>query len=253
MRLSHTYCATPLSALLGVLFGFSGSIFQARAQPQPCGGTAYARIGNSFYIQGGASSGDNLLLGLWALDLTSTWTTSKPAWTALPLGPANAYHSAGYSADNQSFITFGRDTAADPHVIPPNWINVYNIATGTWSFSANPPNMNDNSRRDFNVVTNPAANKIYILGGDAGPAGAIYSNMFDVYDTTSRTLTEITTPRMGPQNVSTYAAVWVPRLNTMVVIGGQYSGGSVQSLYLYRPDSGAWTTQVGRWSHIDIL
>ncbi|KAG0296191.1 hypothetical protein BGZ98_001070 [Dissophora globulifera] len=215
----------------------------AHAQPQPCGGSAYARVGNNFYIQGGATSGDNLLQPFWALDLTISWTTSKPAWSPLPLGPANAYHSAGYSADNKSFITFGRDTAADPQVIPDSWINIFNIATGTWSFSTNPPNMADNSRRDFAAVTNPSANSIYILGGDAGPSGAIATNAFDIFDPMTRTLTEVTTPLPGPQNISTYAAVWAPNLNAMIVIGGAMPTSKPQGLYLYHPDTGAWTTQ----------
>ncbi|KAG9322673.1 hypothetical protein KVV02_007940 [Mortierella alpina] len=255
MRFSHS--TRSLASLLFLYYVLAGAFLYAEAQPQPCGGAAYAKVGNSFYIQGGATSGDNLLQPFWALDLTTTWTTSQPAWKPLPLGPANAYHSAGYSADNQSFITFGRDTAADPQVIPQNWINVYNIATRTWSFSSNPPNMADNSRRDFNVVTNPRSNKIYILGGDAGPGGAIWSNMFNIYDPTTRTLTEITTPPPGPQNVATYAAVWVPRLNAMVVIGGNYmSGAAISGLYLYHSDTGSWTTQAttgafnyARYSH----
>ncbi|KAG0317027.1 hypothetical protein BG000_004660, partial [Podila horticola] len=218
-------------------------LFRVAAQPQPCGGAAFAKVGNKFYIQGGATSGDNLLASLWALDLSKAWPTSQPAWTSLSLGPFNAYHSAGYMADNSSFVTFGRDTAADPQVIPPSWVNVYDIATNAWTFSSNPANMNDNSRRDFTAVTNPTANKVYLLGGDAGPAGSIWSNMFSVYDLMSRTLTEGPTPAPGPQNISTYAAVWVPRLSAMLVIGGALQGGSPQGLYVYRPDTGAWSTQ----------
>ncbi|KAG0031075.1 hypothetical protein BGZ81_001806 [Podila clonocystis] len=218
-------------------------LFRVAAQPQPCGGAAFARVGNKFYIQGGATSGDNLLASLWALDLSKAWSTSQPAWSSLALGPFNAYHSAGYMADNSSFITFGRDTAADPQVIPQSWVNVYDIATNAWTFSSNPANMNDNSRRDFAAVTNPTANKVYILGGDAGPAGAIWSNMFSVYDLMSRTLTEAPTAAPGPQSISTYAAVWVPRLSAMLVIGGALQSGSSQGLYIYRPDTGEWSTQ----------
>ncbi|KAF9407874.1 hypothetical protein BGZ94_002530 [Podila epigama] len=230
---SSVLCSFILSALLGKVW----------AQPQPCGGAAFARVGSKFYIQGGATSGDHLLASLWALDLSTSWTTSKPAWTSLALGPFNAYHSAGYTSDNTSFITFGRDTAADPQVIPDSWVNVYDIASNSWTFSSNPANMADNSRRDFSVVTNPSANQIYILGGDAGPAGAIWSNMFNVYDPMSRTLTETVTPEPGPQSISTYAAVWVPRMNAMLVIGGATPKGSPQRIYVYHPDTGAWTTQ----------
>jgi hypothetical protein len=185
------------------------------------------------------------LQSLWALDLTTNWTTSQPAWSALSLGPYNAYHSGGRSADNKTFIVFGRDTAADPKVIPNSFVNIYDIASGSWTKELNPQGMNDNTRRDFDVVTNPSANKVYILGGDAGPAGAIYSNMFTTYDVAAQTVTEITTPSPGPQSISTYSAVWSPKLKAMVVIGGNYkSGTAAQGLLLYHPDTGSWTTQV---------
>ncbi|KAG0333613.1 hypothetical protein BG004_000758, partial [Podila humilis] len=212
-------------------------------QPQPCGGAAFARVGNKFYIQGGATSGDHLLASLWSLDLSTTWTTSKPSWSSLALGPFNAYHSGGYTADNSTFITFGRDTAADPQVIPQAWVNVYDIASNSWTFSSNPTNMQDNSRRDFSVVTNAGQNKIYILGGNAGPSGETLSNMFSIYDPMSRTLVESPTAAPGPQSISTYAAVWVPRMNAMVVIGGVMPGAYPSGLYIYHPDTGAWSTQ----------
>ncbi|KAI8602181.1 hypothetical protein EDD21DRAFT_427684 [Dissophora ornata] len=148
-----------------------------------------------------------------------------------------------YSADNQSFITFGRDTAAASTVIPKSWVNIYNITTGSWSVSFNPPNLADNSRRDFFVVTNPTANKIYILGGDAGSTGSNTSIAFDTYDPTTRTLVEVSTPSPGPQNISTYAAVWVPRLSVMMVIGGALPVAVPQGLYLFHPDTGTWSTQ----------
>ncbi|KAF9171999.1 hypothetical protein BGX21_005930 [Mortierella sp. AD011] len=211
--------------------------------PQSAGGAAFAIVGNNFYIQGGAISGDSLLQELWALDLTKSWTTSNPAWITLANGPSNGYHSAGYSADNKSFITFGRDTAARPSEVPLSWVNIYDIPSGSWNFQTNPANLADNSRRDFSVVTNPSANKIYILGGDSTVNGTKYNNVFDTFDPVSRTLTEITTPVPGPQNISTYSGVWVPRLNAMMVIGGSIQNSAPQGLYLYRPDTGAWTIQ----------
>ncbi|KAF9931117.1 hypothetical protein FBU30_010737 [Linnemannia zychae] len=216
----------------------------AQGQPQPCGGAAYAVVGNRFYIHGGALSADNLLSQLWALNLTTNWTTAQPAWVSLGNGPFNAYHSAGYSSDNATFITFGRDTAADPQVIPNSFVSIFDVASGKWTKELNPQGVSDNSRRDFTAVTNPAANKVYLLGGDAGPAGSIYSNMFSTYDIASQTVTEITTPSSGPQSISTYAAVWSAKLKAMVVIGGSFkAGGITQGLYLYYPNTGTWTTQ----------
>ncbi|KAG0006366.1 hypothetical protein BGZ79_000013 [Entomortierella chlamydospora] len=236
-RIDFTFYVASLLILTGNRNPF------VHSQPQSVGGAAFARVGNNFYIQGGAIKQDYLLEALWALDLTKSWTTSNPAWTALAIGPSNGYHSAGYSADNKSFITFGRDTGADPAAVPQSWVNIYDIPSGSWNFQTNPANLADNSRRDFSAVTNPSANKIYILGGDSTVSGTKYNNVFDTFDPVSRTLTEITTPVPGPQNISTYSGVWVPRLNAMMVIGGSMQNGTPQGLYLYHPDTGAWTIQ----------
>ncbi|KAK5798999.1 hypothetical protein F5H01DRAFT_114789 [Linnemannia elongata] len=240
--------STRILFALACLLSFSNNnnniqFVNAQGQPQPCGGAAYKVVGKKFYVHGGSLQGDQLLQSLWALDLTTSWTTSTPAWTPLALGPYNAYHSGGRSADNKTFIVFGRDTAAEPNVIPNSFVNIFDIPSGTWK-EVNPQGINDNSRRDFDVVTNPSANKVYILGGDAGPAGSIYSNMFTTYDVATQSVTEVTTPAPGPQSVSTYSAVWSAKLNAMVVIGGNYkAGGAAQGLLLYHPDTGYWTTQ----------
>ncbi|KAF9179765.1 hypothetical protein BGZ51_006669 [Haplosporangium sp. Z 767] len=235
--------------VLGVIMAIPSSI-QAQSQPQPCGGAAFAKIGSKFYIQGGATYADNLLQSTWELDLTSPWSTSNPAWKSLPAGPYNAFHSAGYSSDNSTFITFGRNTAASPEQTPAFWLNSFDIATSSWK-SWDPPSLKDNSRRDFYAVTNPTANNIYIIGGDASATGATVTNEFDTYDPSTRTLTEVAMPPSGPQNSSTYAAVWIPRLSAMLVIGGQISGVSPQSLWIYYPDTSEWATQStsGPFSH----
>ncbi|KAF9902921.1 hypothetical protein BX616_001762 [Lobosporangium transversale] len=229
-------------------------LFFAQGQPQPCGGAAFARVGNTFYIQGGATSGDNLLQQFWALDLTTSWSTSQPAWANLPIGDANAYHSAGYSADNKSFITFGRDTGADSNAVPSSWIYIFDIASNRWAFKSNPTELKDNSRRDFSVVTNPKANKNYILGGDAGPGGETYSNDFDIYDPSTRVLKETTTPLSGPQYIATYSAVWVPGLDAMMVIGGTNLNKTiVRGVYLYHPETEVWAFQATTGSFPYIL
>lgn len=106
------------------------------------------------------------------------------------------------------------------------------------------PTMADNSRRDFVAVTNPSLNRIYFMGGDAGPAGAIASNMFDEYDTATNTLKESTNLPSAPQSLSTYAAAWVPRLNAMLVIGGATPSGAPTAIYMYLAATGTWTVQV---------
>ncbi|KAF8925638.1 hypothetical protein BGZ47_003144 [Haplosporangium gracile] len=244
---SSTTTSTRILYALACVLSFSNNnilLANAQGQPQPCGGPAYAVVGNKFYVHGGSIQADNLLQSLWALDLTTNWTTSNPAWNPLSLGPYNAYHSGGRSADNKTFIIFGRDTGANANVVPKSFVNIFDITSGTWTKELNPQGINDTSRRDFAAVTNPSANKVYILGGDAGQGGTIYSNMFTTYDVATQTMTEITTPAPGPQSISTYNAVWSANLKAMVVIGGNYkSGTAAQGLLLYHPDTGGWTTQ----------
>ncbi|KAF9088514.1 Negative regulator of mitotic exit [Mortierella sp. GBA35] len=215
----------------------------AQAQPQSCGGAAFAKIGTKFYIQGGATYGDNLIQSFWSLDLASPWSTSSPAWTSIqPPGPYNAFHSAGLTADGSSFITFGRDTAASNNQVASNWINNFDITSKTWS-SSTPSQMADSTRRDFYAVTNLAGSKIYILGGNAGSDGSVSSNMLNTYDPATQTMAESPMPASTPQNSSTYAAVWVKRSSTMLMIGGQNGGAYSQSLWTYNPISGGWSTQ----------
>lgn len=217
----------------------------AQAQPQPCGGAAFAKVGNTFYIQGGATYEDNLIQAFWSLDLSSPWTTSSPAWSSIsPPGPYNAFHSAGVASDGSSFITFGRDTAAAPNQIAPNWINTFNIGSKKWS-AASPSTVTDPTRRDFYAVSNLAGSKIYIMGGNAGSSGNVSSNVLNTYDPATGSMIETPMPSSAPQNSSTYAAVWVKRSATMLLIGGINAGGSsLQSLWSYNPTSGGWATQV---------
>lgn len=224
-----------------ILFFLSPLIDPIHAQPQSVGGAAFARIGNKFYIQGGALYADNLIQSFWSLDLSTSWTTTSPAWTSLSPGPFNGYHSAGYSADNSTFYTFGRDTAANASQIAPSWLNIYNIASKTWSFPAsNPAALSDNTRRAFSVVTNPSANKMYIFGGEGGATGSVVSDAFDVYDPATNSFTE-SNMTTGPVYASSYSAVWVPRLGNMFCIGG---GNNPPTLWTYEASTSSWATQV---------
>ncbi|KAF9354035.1 hypothetical protein BGX26_008209 [Mortierella sp. AD094] len=219
------------------------SIHAQQQLPVVTGAAAFAKVGNYFYIHSGTVFADSLVNQFIALDLTVPWTTSQPAWKYLPAGPYNAYHTAGYSADNSTFYTFGRDTGASANVLPPYWLNIYDIKSHSWT-SSNPTQVNDTTRRDFYAATNPTLNQIYVFGGDAGAAGNIVSNAFDTLDVGTGAITEIPMPPAGPQNLYTYASVWIPRLGSMLVIGGQMSVGAPAGLVLYNPTSGAWTNQV---------
>ncbi|KAF9985570.1 hypothetical protein BGZ65_010510, partial [Modicella reniformis] len=126
--------------------------------------------------------------------------------------------------------------------MPQSWLNIFDIKSNSWS-SSNPPALRDTTRRDFYAVTNPDKNEIYIVGGNAGPQGAVAANVLDTFDVASKSMTETPIPSSGPQNAYTYTAAWIKHLSSMVLIGGQVTGGYLQSLSVYNSKTGAWSTQ----------
>ncbi|KAF9906326.1 hypothetical protein BX616_000754 [Lobosporangium transversale] len=218
------------------------SSIHAQEAPTPVGAMAFARVGNYFFVHSGSTYNDDLVQQFYALDLTKTWPANQPIWISLPPGPYNGYHTAGYSSDNKTFFTFGQDTGASAKMLPGYWLFSYDIATKTWT-SNNPKELGDPSRRDIFAVTNPSSNQIYIIGGDAGLAGEEHSNAFNTYDVSTGKLTEIMTPSTGPQNAYTYAAVWVSHLSLMMMVGGQIGSALSQTLWMYNPKTGGWSTQ----------
>ncbi|KAF9414890.1 hypothetical protein BGZ94_000248 [Podila epigama] len=67
--------------------------------------------------------------------------------------------------------------------------------------------------------------------------------MFNTYNSASGVMGEVAVPQNGPTNAFTYAAVWIPRLSSMLVIGGQINGASPSGLYVYTPSTRGWSTQ----------
>ncbi|KAF9114360.1 hypothetical protein BGX27_011101 [Mortierella sp. AM989] len=214
----------------------------AQQQPTVTGASAFARVGNYFFIHSGTVLQDHLVNQFYALDLTTSWSTSQPAWKSLPPGPHNAYHTAGSSSDNATFYTFGRNTGAASNVLPPFWLSIYNIKDQTWQ-SLNPPAITDTARRDFYATTNPTLNQVYVFGGNTGVAGDKLTNFFNTLDVNTGTMTETVMPAQGPQNAYTYASVWVAHAQKMLVIGGQTGGSFPVNLAVFTPGSGVWSTQ----------
>ncbi|KAG0233939.1 hypothetical protein BGW42_007014 [Actinomortierella wolfii] len=212
-------------------------------QPVPLGASAYAVVGNRFVVQGGAILNDVLNQQFWALDLSSSWPTTSPAWKQLPNGPYNGYHTAIAPRDNKTFITFGRDTGAVPSMIPQWWVNIFDFTTNTWS-GVNPASVQDRSRRDFAAVYNPNQNVAYVVGGDAGVMGDQQSDMFDVYDVAKKEVTETPIPANGPRGPYTYGAAWLQNHNSMLLVGGQTApNGYPSTAFRYDAGKGTWSNQ----------
>ncbi|KAG0266640.1 hypothetical protein BG011_001487 [Mortierella polycephala] len=207
------------------------------AQPHPAGGSAYIAIHDRLYVQGGDLGGSNLVDQFYSLDLSRSWSTNSPTWQALPAGPINAYHSGGFSADMNSFVTFGREVGS--LYATRNFINIFSTSTGSW-IGTGSTMIADPTRRDMTIASDPSpGGQIYFIGGDAGQSGTVRSNVMDVYNLKSGVVSETTVPLPGPQNLQGGAGAWLPRLKSMLVISGLFDNAdSDNTVYLYTPRSG---------------
>ncbi|KAF9179762.1 hypothetical protein BGZ51_006666 [Haplosporangium sp. Z 767] len=212
-------------------------LFSVHAQPHPVGGSAYVTIHDRFYVQGGDLGGSNLVDQFYVLDLSRSWPTNSPSWQALPAGPINAYHSGGFSADMNSFVTFGREVSS-PYATR-NFINIFSTSTGSW-IGTGSTMIADPTRRDMTIASDPSpGGQIYFIGGDAGQSGTVRSNVMDIYNLKSGVVSETTVPLPGPQNLQGGAAAWLPHLKSMLVISGLFDNAeSGNTVYLYTSRSG---------------
>ncbi|KAF9434317.1 hypothetical protein BGZ76_008222 [Entomortierella beljakovae] len=203
------------------------------AQPHPTGGSAYVTFHGRLYVQGGDLGGGNLVNQFYSLDLSRSWQTSSPVWSALPSGPINAYHSGGFSADSNSFVTFGRETGS-PYTTA-NFINVFSTSTGSW-IGTGSTLIVDPTRRDMTIASDPSAGgQIYFMGGDTGSSGTGRSNVLDIYNVKSSVVSEANVPLPGPQNLQGGAATWLANRKSMLIIGGLSDNSETNVVYLYTP------------------
>ncbi|KAF9281882.1 hypothetical protein BGZ68_006335 [Mortierella alpina] len=234
-----------------------GLISSTSAQPHPVGGAAYVSFHDRLYVQGGDLGGGNLINQFYALDLSRSWQTVSPVWNTLPAGPINAYHSGGFSADMNSFVTFGRETGS-PYTTA-NFINIFSTSTGSW-IGTGSTMIADPTRRDMTIASDPSpGGQIYFMGGDAGQAGTGRSNVIDIYNLKSSVVSETVVPPPGPQNLQGGAAAWLPHRKSMMIVGGMNDNLEGNSVYLFTPESdqsqsstsGSYMTSSSSNSNID--
>ncbi|KAF9910285.1 hypothetical protein BX616_010894 [Lobosporangium transversale] len=203
------------------------------AQPHPTGGAAYVTFHDRLYVQGGDLGGGNLVNQFYSLDLSRSWQTNSPVWNALPSGPINAYHSGGFSAEMNSFVTFGREVGS-PYTTS-NFINIFSTSTGSW-IGTGSTMIADPTRRDMVAASDPSpGGQIYFMGGDTGQTGTGHSNAFDIYNLKSSVVSETNVPLPGPQNLQGGAATWLSSRNAMLVIGGLSDNAESNAVYLFTP------------------
>jgi N-acetylneuraminic acid mutarotase len=120
--------------------------------PAPRGWFSGASDGTYIYLLGGVDQNFNTTATLWRYDpVSNTYNTSLPSYTIPTYFHASAYLNA------KIYRIAGRAIGTDFHV------EVYNIATNTWSMAANYPFAN------HSLMAVALSNYIYAGGGNASP------------------------------------------------------------------------------------
>ncbi len=120
--------------------------------PAPRGWFSAASDGTYIYLLGGVDQNFNTTATLWRYDpISNTYSTSLPSYT-IP----TYFHASAY-LNGKIYRIAGRAIGTDFHV------EVYNIATNTWSMAANYPFAN------HSLMAVALGSYIYAGGGNASP------------------------------------------------------------------------------------
>ncbi len=123
--------------------------------PQARGWFSGASDGTYIYLLGGVDQNFNTTATLWRYEpVSNTYNTSLPSYT-IP----TYFHASAY-LNGKIYRIAGAAIGTDFHV------EVYDIATNTWSMAANYPFAN------HNLMATALGNYIYAGGGNASPSNA---------------------------------------------------------------------------------
>ena len=123
--------------------------------PQPRGWFSGTSDGTYIYLLGGVDQNFNTTATLWRYDpISNTYNTSLPSYT-IP----TYFHACAY-LNGKIYRIAGRAIGTDFHV------EVYDIATNTWSMAANYPFAN------HSLMAAALDNYVYAGGGNASPSNA---------------------------------------------------------------------------------
>ncbi|KAG0290939.1 hypothetical protein BGZ97_006028 [Linnemannia gamsii] len=119
---------------------------------------AYMRAGPNLYVQGGKvvrnSKDYSISPQLYALDISTSWTTDSPPWKALTGGPTYNLYNGATSPDNKTLTTLFDQNAQ-------LLVNQYSIETDTWKYNTVAISENLSGSRP---VVDPTSGLIYIQG-----------------------------------------------------------------------------------------
>jgi hypothetical protein len=215
---------------------------------------AFVQVGTTLYLQGGFDT-NTFVSQSNSLDLSSSWTTSSPAWTLLKDGPLTSHHAlvavrpqyaAGLGGGKQGYLlTIGGLQAT-------TFWNLYDIQAQTWSVppttvgaagAVAPPYP---GLEGHATAVDPNTGYVYIVGGYFGNTTF---NTLTVFDPSTRTMVS-QQPATAAASLTDVAVVWSTLRNTVLTFGGSRAppavraGLDMKTLREYDPATKTWKTMV---------
>ncbi|KAF9423628.1 hypothetical protein BGZ76_003640 [Entomortierella beljakovae] len=201
-------------SLPAYIFVFSLLLLTSHAQaPLGATGSAYARLGKYFHIQGGTifDANERVTTGQhFALDLSTAWSTGTPVWKTLRAGnpPRNSggwgdFLTGISSIDNNTFYTF--------RTIPSGiGVGIYSVPTDTWSYTNYTNVALDTIDGGFSPILDPKQNLIYING-------LVNTSIYD--PKTNAWLSPVSNPAGMPSRIYGRAS-YIPDISSILYVGG---------------------------------
>lgn len=183
--------------------------------PSPRGWFSSASDGTYIYLLGGVDENFNTTATLWRYDpVSNTYNTSLPSYT-IP----TYFHASAY-LNGKIYRIAGRAIGTDFHV------EVYDIATNTWSMAANYPVAN------HSLMAVALGSYLYGAGGNAFPDKTYrYDPNTDTWDDAS--IADLPAGRSAAAS-GAYNGKWV-------LAGGDVTFAISTSAIAWDPDTNTWT------------
>ncbi|KAG0013066.1 hypothetical protein BGZ82_002307 [Podila clonocystis] len=175
------------------------------------------------WVMGGFINANDVLTGqMFSIDLSTSWSTSSPAYKRLPDGLVTRDIASALMADNKNWFILSNSTAYK-----------YNLATSSWTTIEKNSNFWGGAAR---AATDPETGEVYVpngydslLTGDTMLSYKPNLNMFYYHDKQ---------PNM--EKLVVYSVAWSAGLRSMLLFGGKdsHTGMTNNDLYAYNEASG---------------
>ncbi|KAF9330779.1 hypothetical protein BG006_006289, partial [Podila minutissima] len=207
---SHSLLAILPIFLYLLLSSLHDNTLFANAQtytPRSTSGSVSAFIdGKALYVHGGTLDDSSTIAQSFALDLSTSWDLTAPAYKQLPDGINNGYNPGALLNDSTTLFIMNDTT-----------FYYYNVRNGqTTGYPINLSNRVLMRGSALQAATNPGTGRVYIPRGYYGQ-----DNLYALlrFDPDTKKFDYITMP-VEMQNMVEYPVAWVPHLDAMLIFGG---------------------------------